>query len=214
MLCKCGHGELLHAFGRNRDKQRVRMSCTGQEGFRFCKCEQFNPIGENEMAKKTNGAASKPRKPKGEGRKPTLAPYVDAPFKVYVSFDGKERDAMVLSTGIIRYKEKEFTSPSGFANAVIKEVGAKGRADGWKVVTFNKDDKRVSLDTLRGSKSPLKAEAPKAPRKAKAAKPATEKKAKAPRKPRAAKKTAKPNGATPPDITDADLPANEASAPF
>lgn len=124
----------------------------------------------------------KARKPKSGGRKPTLAPYVDAPFKAYVSFDGKERDAMVLSTGIIRYKEKEFTSPSGFANAVIKEVGAKGRADGWKAVTFNKDDKRVPLDTLRGSKSPLKAEAPKAAKKAAAAT-----KSKSPRKPRAKK---------------------------
>lgn len=110
----------------------------------------------------------KARKPKSEGRKPTLAPYVDAPFKVYVTFDGKERDAMVLSTGIIRYKEKDFTSPSGFANAVIKEVGAKGRADGWKVVYFNKDGERVMLNTLRGSKSPLKIEEAKPKREKKA----------------------------------------------
>lgn len=96
----------------------------------------------------------KVRKPKGEGRKPTLAPFVDSPFKVYMTCDGKEREAMVLSSGIIKYKEKEFTSPSGFANAVIKELGAKGRADGWKSVRFNKNGERVPLDAIRG-KSPL-----------------------------------------------------------
>lgn len=112
---------------------------------------------------------SKTKKAKGEGRKPTLAPFVDSPFKVYMTCDGKERDAMVLSSGIIKYKEKEFTSPSGFANAVIKELGAKGRVDGWKSVYFNKDGERVMLNTLRGRKSPLKLEAPK--REKQAAKP-------------------------------------------
>lgn len=110
----------------------------------------------------------KQHKPKGEGRTPTLAAFVDSPFKVYMTCDGKEREAMVLSSGIIKYKEKEFTSPSGFANAVIKELGAKGRADGWKSVYFNKDGSRVMLNTLRGGKSPLKLEAPKREKKAKA----------------------------------------------
>jgi len=117
----------------------------------------------------------KVRKSKGEGRKPTLAPFVDHPFPIYMNCDGKEREAMVLSSGIIKYKEKEFTSPSGFANAVIKELGAKGRADGWKSVYFNKDGERVMLNVLRGKESPLKIETPnadkpqrkRAPRKAK-----------------------------------------------
>jgi hypothetical protein len=196
--CRCGHNAHVHAHGK---------SCTAvidESKMKYCKCEQFREASGSqiqtgqgdEMATKEKKA----RKPKGEGRKPTLAPFVDAPFKVYVTFDGKERDAMVLSSGVIRYKEKEFTSPSGFANAVIKEVGAKGRADGWKVVTFNKDGERVALDTLRGSKSPLKAEAPKKERKAKTAKPngsAKVAKPKAARKPRAKK----PNGAATPGAT-------------
>ena len=110
----------------------------------------------------------KQRKPKGEGRTPTLAAFVDSQFKVYMTCDGKEREAVVLSSGIIKYKEKEFTSPSGFANAVIKELGAKGRADGWKSVYFNKNGSRVMLNTLRGGKSPLKLEAPKREKKTKA----------------------------------------------
>lgn len=114
--------------------------------------------------------SKKQRKPKGEGRTPTLASFVDSPFKVYMTCDGKEREAMVLSSGIIKYKEKEFTSPSGFANAVIKELGAKGRADGWKSVRFNKNGERVELNVLRGAKSPLKTTAPKKERKAKDAK--------------------------------------------
>lgn len=133
--------------------------------------------------------SKKTRKPKGEGRKPTLAPFVDAPFKVYMTCNGKERDAMVLSSGIIKYKEKEFTSPSGFANAVIKELGAKGRADGWKSVYFNKDGERVMLNTLRGGKSPLKLEAPKRKKKAKANGAPKPKRI---RKPRAAKSRTQP----------------------
>ena len=166
----------------------------------------------------------KAHKPKGEGRTPSLAPFVDGPFKIYMTTGGKEYDGQVLSSGIIRIDEKDFTSPSSAGSYILgkDEKGKPRQVDGWKCWSFNKDGKRVLLDSLRGSKSPLKAEAPKKERKAKAAKPATEKKARISRKPegvgrkpRAVKKTAKPNGASQPDITDADLPNdNEASAPF
>jgi hypothetical protein len=184
-VCRCGHIASQHLHGK---------SCGAEiENFKFCKCEEFHEVKiqnqGDEMSKE-----KKVKKTKGEGRKPTLAPYVDSPFKVYMNVDGKERDAQVLSTGIIKYKEKEFTSPSSLATFIMKEAGQKGRADGWKVLSFNKDDKRVPLNVLRGAKSPLKAAEPKAKkeRKPKAPKPPKAEKpkrvaAKQPRKPRAAK---------------------------
>lgn len=171
VTCRCGHEQEKH----HHDK-----SCTAiinEVKLRYCKCSEFregSQIQGDEM--------SKTKKAKSEGRKPTLASFVDSPFRVYMTCDGKERDAMVLSSGIIKYKEKEFTSPSGFANAVIKELGAKGRVDGWKSVYFNKNGERVMLNTLRGGKSPLKLEATK--RKAKSNGSAKPKRL---RKPRAAR---------------------------
>jgi hypothetical protein len=186
MICRCGHEQGKH----HHDK-----SCTAlidEVKLRYCKCSEFR-----EATQIQGDEMSKTKKAKSEGRKPTLAPFVDAPFKVYMTCDGKERDAMVLSSGIIKYKEKEFTSPSGFANAVIKELGAKGRADGWKSVYFNKDGERVMLNTLRGGKSPLKLEAPKREKKAKANGNSKPKRIRKPRvrKPRAARQ--KPVDAAP-----------------
>ena len=150
MICRCGHSEELHAWGRNKDKQRIRLSCTGQEGFKFCKCEQFNPIGENEMAKKEK----KQRKPKGEGRTPRLTPFVSEGFNITASGGGKEFDARVRKDGMIIFKDKEFFSPSAAAKAALPERSI----DGWGFwMLKDKDGNRVPLDTLRGSKSPLKA---------------------------------------------------------
>jgi len=115
----------------------------------------------------------KEKKPKGEGRKPTLAPFVDSPFKIYMNSGGKEHEAQVLSTGVIRMGEKEFTSPSSAAQKILGN-NAKGKplqADGWKVWRYNKDGERVELNVLRGHASPLKA-VEKAPAKPKAAKKA------------------------------------------
>lgn len=124
-----------------------------------------------------------------KGRTPALAPYVDSPFKIYMMTGGKEYDAQVLSSGVIKIDEKEFTSPSS-AGSYLLSKNAKGKplqVDGWKSWNFNKDGKRVPLDTLRGSKSPLKAEdKPK-----KVAKP----KAKKVRKPRTPKKAAEEKAA-------------------
>lgn len=127
----------------------------------------------------------KVRKPKGEGRTPTLKPYVDSPFKIYMNHDGKEREAQVLSGGLIRLGEKEFTSPSSAAQAILGK-NAKGKplqADGWRAWRFNKNGERVELNVLRGKDSPLKAAAPKKPRKAKSTNGAA--KSKRIRKPRA-----------------------------
>jgi hypothetical protein len=142
------------------------------------------------MAKK-----EKSQRKKGEDRTPALAAFVDSPFKIYMTTGGKEYDAQVLSSGIIKIDDKEFTSPSSAGSYILgnDKKGKPRQVDGWKAWSFNKDGERVALDTLRGSKSPLKAEAPKKERKAKTAKPngsAKAAKPKSPRKPRAKK----PNG--------------------
>lgn len=106
----------------------------------------------------------KPKAPKKEkvlrvlGRKPTLAPFVDGTFPIYGSYKGKEITARVLSTGVIVMDEKEYATPSAAARIFIRSSGAKKEAqiDGWKFWSYTKDDKRVTLDTLRGKKSPLK----------------------------------------------------------
>lgn len=130
--------------------------------------------------------AKKERKEKGQGRVPTLAAFVQGgAFHIYMTVDGKEREAQVLKSGVIVYKGKEYTSPSSAANAAVKDAGVKGLCDGWKVWKMNKDGERVPLNVLRGSKSPLKAAAaPK--REKKAAKPKRAPKPRA-RKPQAAK---------------------------
>jgi len=115
----------------------------------------------------------KQRKPKGEGRTPRLAGLVDSPLTIFMTTGGKEYKGTVLTSGIIKVDDKEFTSPSSAGSYILgnDKKGKPRQVDGWKSWTFNKDGERVALDTLRGSKSPLKAdEAPK-PRKAKSAKP-------------------------------------------
>lgn len=127
------------------------------------------------MAKKEK-KEKKVLKPKGEGRTPALAAFVDSSFKIYLNHSGKEHEATVLSTGVIRYNDKEYTSPSSVG---AKIVGAE--VNGWRAWSFNKNGERVPLDVLRGSKSPL-AEAPKA--KKAVPKPAKPKRSLKPRAPK------------------------------
>ena len=171
MICRCSHPEELHGFGRHpKTKQRVRMACTAQdESFHFCKCEEFHEAkSEEEVVMATKKAARK----KSEGRVPTLAPYADTigGKTIYMNHDGKEHTATVLSSGVIRMDEKDYTSPSSAGSAILgkDKKGKPRQIDGWKSWYFNKDGDRVMLNTLRGSKSPLSIEAPK-PRKAKSA---------------------------------------------
>jgi len=163
-------------------------------------------MATKEKKQRTEGA----RKPKGEGRTPSLAPYAgEYPFKIWMTYDGKEREATVLTTGVIRYKDKDYNSPSSAATAVLKEFGAKGLRNGWTSWKFNKDGSRIMLNVLRGSKSPLALEAPK-PRKAKSAKPD------GPAKPKRVRKAAKPKANHAPareaDVSDRDVPQDGATA--
>lgn len=187
MICRCTHEDSIHA--KKRGGERGECTYCDPKTFKFCKCigfEENKSQGENEMAKEKKVRAAEP---KSEGRKPKLAGLVDSPFKIYITTGGKEYDAQVLSSGIIKIDEKEFTSPSS-AGSYMLGKDAKGKpkqVDGWKAFGFNKDGKRVLLDALRGSKSPLKAEPTKPKREKKAAAPRAATKSKSPSKPRAKK---------------------------
>lgn len=89
------------------------------------------------------------------GRKPTLAPFVDGPFKLYASYKGKDYTAQVLGSGVIVMDEKEHATPSGAAVAITKKP-----TDGYVFWQFNKNDKRVPLNEIRGKESPLAAPKP------------------------------------------------------
>lgn len=131
----------------------------------------------------------KVRKPKGEGRTPTLAPYAEAIAgkTIYMNHDGKEHTATVLTSGVIRMGEKDYTSPSSAGSAILgkDKKGNPRQVDGWKSWYFNKDGERVMLNTLRGSKSPLTLELAKPKREKKVAKSANGSVKPRKRKPRA-----------------------------
>lgn len=136
------------------------------------------------------------KKPKGEGRKPRLAPFVEEGFNITAKGGGKEFEARVRKDGMIVFKDKEYFSPSAAAKAALPERSI----DGWGFWTLKNDKgERVPLDTLRGAKSPLKVvdAKPKKARKAKAPKVA---KVKSVRKPRAS--TTKANSLPHPPSTD------------
>jgi hypothetical protein len=164
-LCTCTHDKKYHRKQIDNRKQ-ISYPCVHAIGFQFCECKNYKPSSAqaqqgDEMNKK-NGTP-KVKKQKSEGRKPTLAPFVDGPFKIYASTDDKEYEAMVLSSGIIKMDEKEYTSPSS-AGSVLLGKDKKGKlrqVDGWSFWKFNKNGERVPLDVLRGSKSPLTVDEPK-----------------------------------------------------
>src|SRR5208282_6484331 len=203
MICKCHHEEALHVH------QKDCTYCDPATG-KFCRCELFRPLEENQTQEEGDSMATKKvarvkKTAKSEGRKPRLAPFVDEQFDIFIKLDGKEYKASVHADGMIAYEGKEYFSPSAAAMAINGDK--KRMIDGWHFFTFNKNGKRVPLDTLRGEKSPLKCvdapkpKAPKAAKKAKAPKAPKAAKAKRVRKPRAVK----PVATTGPD--DAPAPA-------
>jgi len=187
--CRCGHNAHVHAHGK---------SCTAfvdESKMKYCKCEEFREASGSQIQTQGDDMAKKEKsqRKKSEGRQPRLAGLVDSPLVIFMTTGGKEYKGTVLTSGMIKVDEKEFTSPSSAGSYILgnDKKGKPRQVDGWKSWTFNKDGERVALDTLRGSKSPLKVEE---------AKPKREKKAKSansspkPRKPRAARKS-KANGA-------------------
>jgi hypothetical protein len=190
-LCRCGHAASGHLHGKS-------CGYSDPTTFKFCKCEMFKGFQVNQNQTGDEMSKEKKQRKKSEGRTPTLAPYTDtlAGKTIYMNHDGKEHTATVLTSGAIRMGEKDFTSPSSAAGAILgkNKKGKQLQADGWRCWRFNKDGERVELNVLRGKDSPLKAAAaPKREKKAKVAKSSSLK----PHKPRAARKSkaSKANGA-------------------
>jgi hypothetical protein len=162
-LCRCGHTAKMHLHGK---------SCSEEiENFKFCKCIEFREGFQiqtegDEMGKKEK----KVRKPKSEGRKPVLAEFVKEGFNIFASYKGKEIDARVRADGVIVFKDKEYATPNA---AGMAATGRDHGIDGYRFWRFKKNGEEVALDAIRGSKSPLKLEAPKpkSEKKTKAAKP-------------------------------------------
>ena len=86
-----------------------------------------------------------------EGRKPTLAPFIDGAFDIHAKYKGKEFSAQVNADGTTTYDGESYTSPSSAGKAAMKKS-----VDGWTFWKFKKDGTDVPLDELRGRKSPLK----------------------------------------------------------
>lgn len=170
-LCKCGHSRRLHSHGK---------SCTATgPTLKFCNCELFRPEAnllltnqsamvdsikeDTSMAKKAkrskkNGKPKTARKngatPKGEGRKPVLVGLIDNPLPLYASYKGKDYTATALTSGMIKYDETEYATPSAAAKAIIgnNSEGKPLQVDGWHFWKFNKDGERTALSELRDQK--------------------------------------------------------------
>lgn len=99
-------------------------------------------------------AVKKDATPKGEGRKPVLVGLIENPLPLYANYKGKEYTAMALTSGVIKYDEKEYATPSAAARAVLgnNEKGKPLQVDGWHFWKFNKDGERVPLSELRDEK--------------------------------------------------------------
>jgi hypothetical protein len=168
------------------------MALVDEVKLKYCKCNQFIEQGE-EMPKEKKAK-------KSDGRKPTLAPFIDGAMNIFATYKKKEYEAKVRADGVIVYKDKEYATPSLAALAI---VGKEGSVNGWVFWRYTEGGKDLLLNKIRGSKSPLKLEASK-PKKVKAAAP---KKPKSPRKPRAKKSKANGHAA---DVASGDgINANE-----
>lgn len=160
-ICECGHDLTYHRNEKDRHG-KPRLVCVHFEGFTPCTCKNFKESSNSQTKLEGTMAKEKKVKAKSEGRKPTLAPYLNGaaapagPFKLYGKYKGKEYEAQVLSSGIIKMDDVEYTSPSSAACALRSNKGGKkSLIDGWNFWKYNKDGERVPLDAIRGAKSPL-----------------------------------------------------------
>jgi len=101
-------------------------------------------------AVKTRRARSSTPKVKGEGRKPTLAPFIDGAMDIHAEYKEKKFTAKVAADGVITCDGKTFTSPSAAGKHCIRK-----EVDGWKFWKHGEGEKELPLDSLRGKKSPL-----------------------------------------------------------
>src|ERR1019366_8968883 len=107
--------------------------------------------GATKMSTKKTKREPKTKRAPSEGRKPTLAPFIDGVFDIHAEHKGKDFSAQVNADGTITYDGESCTSPSSAGKAAIKKS-----VDGWTFWKFKKDGTDVPLDELRGRKSPLK----------------------------------------------------------
>ena len=103
------------------------------------------------MSSKKAKREPKAQQESSDGRKPTLAPFIDGAFDIHAEHKGKEFSAQVNADGTITYDGESYTSPSSAGKAAIKKS-----VDGWTFWKFKKDGTDAPLDALRGRKSPLK----------------------------------------------------------
>jgi hypothetical protein len=195
MICRCTHDESFHAYGRV-DGKKIRTSCTAQENFKFCKCEEFRPISENQIEGEN-------MRKKTVSRKSNLLYFAnEAKLKAFDDgrlLDKKEKNYTAVIAQALVDAGKEGLEFEKLVSVVGKVVKTKNEKTLRNNIRWYLSSKRSDVAKFVTSER-AESEAPK-----KAAK-----KAKAPRKPRAKKQ----NGAsTTNDITDADLRELEA-APF
>lgn len=111
-------------------------------------------IGENEMAKKKQKQQRKPSvkrtsqapKAEGDGRKPALAEFINAPMEIFGDYKGKRFEARVSISGIITYEGEQFTSPS-LAAAKARNTRTCNGWTFWKFIDAKGEE--VFIDVLR-----------------------------------------------------------------
>ena len=69
------------------------------------------------MSTKKTKREPKAKRAPSEGRKPTLAPFMDGAFDIHAEHKGKEFSAQVNVDGTITYDGGAFTSPSSAGKA-------------------------------------------------------------------------------------------------
>jgi Restriction Enzyme Adenine Methylase Associated len=148
---------ILRAVDPTGNKQKGKFAKSDnlyrqfKRDLRLCYNEELSRMFKDGKAVKK---AKKPPTPKPvprsktTGRKPVLAPFVTAPFKIKWKYKGKTHTARVRADGSIYYQKQVFNSPSLAGRAVT------GRpTNGWNVWTYERSPGDwVKLDTLRKKK--------------------------------------------------------------
>lgn len=125
-----------------------------------------------------------------KGRTPKLEGLVEEATSIFAKFHGKEIEATVYKSGVVKFDGEEYTSPSKAGS-----VAAGGMSvNGWTFWRVKVDGQLLPLDVLRGDKVKAMREP-----KAKAAPKA--------KKPKAAKKPRKPKKLATPAVNEAEAAA-------
>lgn len=105
----------------------------------------------DQLMQAQGAAASPARKPASTRKRPrrepgALAPYFDAVRELRATYKGKTVKARVTADGYIRFKGKDYESPTAAASAIVKV----GRRNGWNLWRFANDaGEWIAVATLR-----------------------------------------------------------------